>query len=139
MITTVLQIQLIQTVMQVLLYLNVTTFCMNQSRLKEYSCCKIVLKNNTILHIICMYRSPNSTNDNNDLLNQIIEDVSKLKDELLLFGDFNYPNFNREKLCFSYSRTIVGKGGHYPPLFLVKSSFSKVTPLSRNPRCPHLL
>ena len=86
-----------------------------------------------------MYRSPNSTNDNNDLLNQIIEDVSKLKDELLLFGDFNYPNFNREKLCFSYSRTIVGKGGHYPPLFLVKSSFSKVTPLSRNPRCPHLL
>ena len=65
---------------------------MNQSRLKEYSCCKTVLKNNTISYIICVYRSPNSTNDNNGLLNQIIEDVSKLKDELLLFGDFKYFN-----------------------------------------------
>lgn len=103
MIMTVLQIQLIQTVMQMLLYLNATTFYMNQSRLKEYSYCKTVLKNNTILYIVCVCRSPNSTNDNNGLLNQIIEDVSKLKDELLLFGDFNYPNINWEKLCFSYS------------------------------------
>ena len=39
-----------------------------------------------------MYRSPNSTIDSNDLLNQTIEDVSKIKGELLLLGDSNYPN-----------------------------------------------
>ena len=84
-------------------YLNATSFCINQNRLKEYSCCKIVLKDNTILYIICLYRSPNSTIDKNDLLNQAFEDVSKLKGELLLLGDFNYPNINWEKSCFSHS------------------------------------
>ena len=69
-------------------YLNVTSFCINQNRLKAYSCCKIVLKDNTILYIICPYRSPNSTIDNNDLLNQTKEDVSKLKSELLLSWRF---------------------------------------------------
>ena len=83
-------------------YLNATCFCINQSRLKEYSCCKIVLKHNTILYIICVYRSPNSTIENNDLLNQTIEDVSNLKGELLLLGDFNYPN-NWEKLYVSHT------------------------------------
>ena len=58
-------------------YLNVTSFCIIQNRLKEFSCCKIVLKDNTIFHIIRVYRSPNSTIDNNDLLNRTIEDVPK--------------------------------------------------------------
>ena len=33
---------------------------------------------------------------------------------------------------------IVGKGVHTPP-FLDQPPFSKILPLSRNPRCPHLL
>ena len=74
-------------------YLNATSFCINQEVLKEYSCCKIVLKDNTILYIICVYISPISTIDNNDLLNQTIEYVSKLKGKLLLLGDF---------ICFLY-------------------------------------
>ena len=43
-----------------------------------------------LIHYLCV----NSTIDNNDLLNQIIEDVSKLKGELLLLGDFNNQNMN---------------------------------------------
>ena len=84
-------------------YLNATSFCIHQKRLKEYSCCKIVLENNAILHIICVYRSPNSTIDNVDLLKQTIENVSKLKGELLLLGDFYYPNINWEKLYVSHT------------------------------------
>ena len=57
-----------------------------------------MLKDNTILCIICVYRSPNSTIDNNDLLNQTIQEVSKLKGELLVVGDFNYPSISWEKL-----------------------------------------
>ena len=84
-------------------YLNATSFCINQNRLKEYSCCKIALRGNTIVYIICVYRSPNSTIDNNDLLNQTVEDVSKLKSELLLLEDFNYPSINWEKLDVSHT------------------------------------
>ena len=84
-------------------YLNAKSFCINQNKLKEYICCKIVLKDNTILYIICVYRFPNSTIDNNDLLNQTIEDISKLKGELLLLGDFNNPNINWEKLYVSHA------------------------------------
>ena len=50
-----------------------------------------------------MYKSPKSTFDSNDLLNQTIEDISKLKDELLILGDFNYPNINWEKLYVSHT------------------------------------
>ena len=32
----------------------------------------------------------------------------------------------------NYMKVIVGKGGHAPP------PFSKISPLSRSPRCPHL-
>ena len=78
-------------------------FLYKPNRLKEYSCCKIVLKDNTILYIICEYRSPNSAIDNNDLLNQTIEDVSKLKGELLLLGDFNYLKINWEELYVSHT------------------------------------
>ena len=34
---------------------------------------------------------------------QIFVNVSLLKGELLLVGDFNYPNINREKLYFSHT------------------------------------
>ena len=84
-------------------YLNATNFCINQNRLKEYSCCKIVLKDNTILYIICVYRSPNSTIDSNDLYSQTIKDISKLKSELLRLGDFSYPKINWEKLYVSHT------------------------------------
>ena len=74
--------------------LNATRFYINQNRLEEYSCCKtVLLKDNIILYIICVYRSPNSTIDNNNL-NKTIDDVSKLKGELLLLGGFDYPNIN---------------------------------------------
>ena len=50
-----------------------------------------------------MYRSPNSTIDSSDLLNQTIENVSKLKGELLLLGDVNNQNMNCEKLHISHT------------------------------------
>ena len=73
--------------------MNVISFCLNQNRLKIYSCCKIVLQDNNTLYISCVYRSKNSTTVSNDLLNQTIADVSKLKGELFQL-DFNYPNIN---------------------------------------------
>ena len=50
-----------------------------------------------------MYRSPNSTIDSNDHLNQTIEDVSRLNGELFLLGDFNYPNIDWEKFHVSHT------------------------------------
>ena len=65
----------------------------------EYSCCEITTENNVIGHVLCVYRFPICALENNILLNQVIEDISKLKDELLIVGYFNYPtidwrNFN---------------------------------------------
>ena len=42
-----------------------------------------------------MYTSSSSTIDNNDLLNQTTEDVSKLKGELLLLGDLIIQTLTR--------------------------------------------
>ena len=66
-------------------------FLHQPNRLKEHSCCLMVLKDNNILHIVCQYISLNSTIDNNDILNQTTEDVAKLKGEM---GDFNYLSIN---------------------------------------------
>ena len=62
-------------------YLNATSFYISQKRLKEYSFCKMVIF--SILYIVWVFRSPNSALDKNDILNQAIEDVSKLKSELI--------------------------------------------------------
>ena len=88
---------------------NIWIFRINQNRLNECRCCKIIVLNvNTIFYINCKIPSyilivSKQYNWQHDLLNQAIEDVSKLKSELLLLGNFNYPNINWEKLYVSHT------------------------------------
>ena len=42
----------------------------------------------------CVYRSPNSNQDHNDKLNQVIVSVSRKNKKVLLVGDFNLPYIN---------------------------------------------
>ena len=51
-------------------------------------------KNSGLLHILCIYRSPNSTIENNNNLNSLISEFSKLNGHLLILGDFNSPTIN---------------------------------------------
>ena len=54
--------------------------------------------NNTSLTVGCLYRSPNSTNENNSSLLEVINELNQIKgcDNLMIFGDFNFPNINWE-------------------------------------------
>ena len=55
--------------------------------------CETRLKNNDILLIGCVYRSPNSSQDNNDRLMDLISMACNMnKSHLLIMGDFNYPD-----------------------------------------------
>ena len=56
-------------------------------------------KNDTLL-IGCLYRSPNSNNDNNTKLSHLINEANNLKfTKLLIMEDFNYPHINWELEC----------------------------------------
>ena len=61
---------------------------------REYVYCKLSSKNSGLLHILCIYRSPNSTIENDHNLNFLISEFSKLNGHLLILGDFNYPTIN---------------------------------------------
>ena len=51
------------------------------------------LKNNDEMLAGCIYRSPNSSDDNSKKLRDLIKDVSNKKySHLMIAGDFNYPN-----------------------------------------------
>ena len=50
------------------------------------------------LHILCLYRSPNSTSENNKLLNQLILNTCLIGGKLLILGDFNFPTINWDSL-----------------------------------------
>ena len=51
---------------------------------------KISLKNNRILLLGCLYRSPNSNEENNNHLLDLLEEASRReKDHLVIVGDFN--------------------------------------------------
>ena len=61
---------------------------------REYVDCKLSSKNNGLLRILCIYRSLNNKIDNNNNLNLLISESSKLNGRLLIVGDFNYPTIN---------------------------------------------
>jgi hypothetical protein len=58
--------------------------------------CEVSLLNNDKLLIGCVYRSPNSTPDDNKKLNTMLEKVlsSAQHSHILLVGDFNFPEIN---------------------------------------------
>ena len=52
----------------------------------------------TSLHVLCLYRSPNSSSENNKLLNQLIPNTSLIDGKLLILGNFNFPTINWDNL-----------------------------------------
>ena len=71
---------------------------MKNNSVKEHVCCKMVLQDNFQLHVICIYRSPNSTDENNDKINNLIDVATNLKGDILIMGDFNYPKLNWQNI-----------------------------------------
>ena len=56
------------------------------------------MSDKTSLHILCLYRSPNSSSENNKLLNQLILNTSMIGGKLLILGDFNFLTINWDNL-----------------------------------------
>ena len=56
------------------------------------------MSDKTSLHILCVYRSPNSISENNKLLNQLILNTSLIGRKLLILWDFNFPAINWNSL-----------------------------------------
>ena len=99
MVMTASQISIILIATEVLLndtkrYLNARSYLTNVKDFQEHACCKIELSDKTSLHILCLYRSLNSTSENNKLLNQLILNTSLIGGKLLILGDFNFPTIN---------------------------------------------
>jgi exonuclease III len=56
--------------------------------------CEMDLKDNDKLLIGCIYRSPNSSLQNNELLNQSLKIAAETCSHILIMGDFNHPDIN---------------------------------------------
>ena len=65
---------------------------------QEHTWCKIEMSDKTFLHMLCLYRSPSSSSENNKLLSQLILNISLIWGKLLVLGDFNYPTINWDNL-----------------------------------------
>ncbi len=63
---------------------------------------KIKLGNNEMIKFGCIYRSPNSTGDVNSALtnNMRMLENSPSKEDVIIVGDFNYPEVNEETSPF---------------------------------------
>ena len=103
MVMTASQISIIVIVTEVLLfilkkYLNDRSYLTNVKDFQEHACFKIEMSDKTSLHILCLYRLPNSLSENNKLLNQLILNTSLIGGKLLILGDFNFPTINWDSL-----------------------------------------
>ena len=56
------------------------------------------MSDKTSLHILHLHGSPNSSSENNKLLNQLILNTSLIGGKLLILGDFNFPTIHWENL-----------------------------------------
>ena len=65
---------------------------------QEHTWCKIEMSNKTFLHMLCLYRSPSSSSENNKLLSELILNISLIWGKLLVPRDFNYPTINWDNL-----------------------------------------
>ena len=96
------QISIIIIVTEVLLFiqkiLKCQKFLTNVKDFQKYACYKIEMSDKTSLHILCQYRSPNSSSENKKLLNQMILNTSLIGGKLLILGDFNFPTINQDNL-----------------------------------------
>lgn len=63
-----------------------------ENEFEELCMIKIVLEAKGEIYFGIIYRSPNSTSENNARLFKFIRDVSIEKEKVVLIGDFNFPN-----------------------------------------------
>ena len=69
-------------------YVNARSYLTNIKDFQEHACCKIEMSAKTPLHILCLYRSPNSSPENNKLLNQLILNTSLIGGKFTDTGGF---------------------------------------------------
>lgn len=56
--------------------------------------CEVPLQGKDRLLIGTMYRSPNSSHENNNALNALLKEITLGRSHVLITGDFNYPDIN---------------------------------------------
>ena len=74
--------------------------------------CEIPLSNQSKLLVGTVYRSPNSTEENNTALNKLISNITTRRSQVLMMGDFNLPEINWDDL------TAPGRGDNKANTFL---------------------
>ena len=71
----------------------------NNENFCDSTWCTVRLSNDVSLLVGCIYRSPSSTVENNQLLNSMIEYTCNLPHQYkIIMGDFNYPGVNWDLL-----------------------------------------
>ena len=76
-------------------YKLVDTSLFTDSLPQEVIACQVVTNNGNSLIIACVFRSPNSTADNTNSLNQTLRALAKrYYSNLVVLGDFNYPKID---------------------------------------------
>ena len=77
----------------------------------EFQCCNIQLNEGEHLRVITMYRSPNSSEENNNMLVKMLESLSINKPRnLIILGDFNFPSIDwSSSTCIGSATTVQQK------------------------------
>ena len=91
-----------------------------QSNFEEYVFCKIKINKNKTCIIGCIYRSPNSSELNNQKLLELLSEVNSLNGEILtITGDFNYNviNWQTKELFCSQNHPACKAYDHRNDLF----------------------
>ena len=73
--------------------LNVSETSINTHNSEECIWVEVKGKEDTSLTVGCVYRSPNSNEENNLNINKMIQNLNPTK-RILMMGDFNYPEIN---------------------------------------------
>ena len=61
----------------------------------------------TSLYILCLYRSPSNSSENNKLLNQLILNTSLIGRKLQILGDLNWDNLPTPHLSSHFASVLL--------------------------------
>ena len=87
------ELEVLHYIMYMYKSLHAAPFLSLKSTLQEAIWAEVSLNKNDTLLVGCIYRSPGSSEENNQTLNDmIIEAKNNHHTHFMLLGDFNYPN-----------------------------------------------